>query len=262
MNCCQTQVHHRRRAALAISLVAAVVLSVGGVGGVAGAQSAAEPILPASCKPITGPNHGAGNQYEVRFRMLRNCDDAVSAFRMIVGQTPPERPNNSPIRWWDVGGWKCEGGAGGRVMFFTGCERGDDRLAFLPIPQAFASPTTILTGMVPDGASEARVLANGSPLADEVCVVAGPSVAFGGRTVSKWMLTAKSPDGSIGCGLAQTWLARMVRQTSRGPSRPMATAPRGWKCFGLVTGQKAVLGNCVKNGTDGAMNFAWSPAPN
>ncbi len=146
-------------------------------------------------------------------------------------------------------------------MFVTACERGEDRVAFIPIPQALASPTTLLTGIVPDGSTDARVLVNGSSLADETCVVSGPTATVAGRRISKWMLTAKSADGSVGCGIAQTWLARMVRQTGRGPSRPLATAPRGWKCFGPVFGQKAVLGSCVKNGTDGASSFGWAPAP-
>lgn len=255
---CSGFVPGRRR--LAVAVTALVVF--GGVSGSVSAQPLPEPLLPASCMPITGPNHGNGNQYEVRFRMLRNCDEAVAAFRQIVGQTPPERPRNSPIRWWDVGAWRCEGGAGGRVMFFTACEQGENRLSFLPIPQALASPTTILTGMIPDGVSDARVLVNGSTLADEACVVSGPSVSFSGRTVSKWMLTAKSPDGSVGCAFAQTWLSRMVRQTGLGPSRSMAVAPRGWRCFGTAVRQKAVLGVCEKSGTNGASTFGWSPAPN
>lgn len=249
-----------------IAVAAGALALVGMVNGIASPRASsagfAEPALPATCKPITGPNHGSGDQYEVRFRMLRNCDDAVAAFRQIVGQTPPERPNNSPIRWWDVAGWKCEGGAGGRVTFLTGCERGESRLGFGPIPQAFASPTTILLGIVPDGVSDARILVNGSTLADEACVVSGPTVSFGGRSISKWMLTAKSPDSSIGCSLPQAWLARMVRQTGRGPSRALATAPRGWKCYAVVNGEKAVLGNCVKNGTGGKTSFGWAPAPN
>lgn len=252
----------RRRGA-----VAACVLGLAGTLAAAAVPPSAmaqetPPRLPASCTPITGPNHGTGDQYEVRFKILRNCDEAVGVFRQIVGRTPPERPRDSPMIWWDVAGWKCQGGNGGRAIFATYCESGDRGLAFLPIPQGLASPTTVLIGLVPDGVSDARALVNGSAAGDELCVVSGPTVSFGGRTISRWTLTGKSPDLSVGCALAQTWLARMVRQTGRGPERSMAVAPRGWKCFGAVERQKAVLGVCRKNGTNGATAFAWAPAPN
>jgi hypothetical protein len=239
----------------------AIVLGVLGDIGSTSASAQSAPLLPAACLPISGPNHGAGNQYEVRFKMLRNCDEAVGAFRSIVGQTAPERPDNSPRIWWDVAGWKCEASSS-RQIFATYCESSDRGLAFYPIAQGLASPTTVLIGSVPDGSTDARILVNGSPAGDEVCVVSGPSVSARGRIISKWMVTGKSPDLTVGCAFAQTWLARMVRQTGHGGSRAMAVAPRGWKCWGTLPGAKAIAGTCKKNGTNGATFFAWTPAPN
>lgn len=245
------------------ALFALAVVAIGVVGAIGSTSASAQsaPQLPAACLPISGPNHGGGNQYEVRFKMLRDCDEAVGAFRSIVGQTAPERPDNSPRIWWDVAGWKCEA-TSDRQIFATYCESGDRGLAFYPIPQGLASPTTVLIGSVPDGVTDARILVNGSPVGDEVCIVSGPSVSARGRVISKWMVTGKSPDLTVGCAFAQTWLARMVRQTGHGGSRAMTVAPRGWKCWGTLPGSKAIAGSCKKNGTNGTTFFAWSPAPN
>jgi hypothetical protein len=225
-------------------------------------SAAAAPLLPAKCLPIPGPNHGAGgNQYEVHFRMLRNCDEAVAVFQQIVGQTPPNKPDNSPRLWWDgAGGWKCEAGAGGRQVVATYCESGAKALAFNPLPARLASPATILIGQVPSEA-DAQIFVEGSSLTDEGCVVPGPAVTANGRTFTKWTLLMKNDARSaVGCSFAEGWLGRLVRQTGRGSTLRLATAPLGWKCYAILGRQKAVAGVCRKDGTT-KVYFTWTPAP-
>lgn len=222
--------------------------------------AAAAPLLPAKCLPIPGPNHGAGgNQYEVHFKLLRDCDEAVALFRSMAGQTAPERPDDSPRLWWDgAAGWKCQASSR-RVVLATYCESGPRGFAFNPIPAGLASPTTILIGQIPS-AAEAQILVEGSSFTDEACVVPGPSVTVRGRRITKWALTMKNDaDSAVGCSFVESWLARMVRQTGRGPRVAMATAPRGWRCYGTTTGVKAVLGVCKKTGS--SVFFGWSPVP-
>ncbi len=240
-----------------------VVLMVVGTSGLmhANGSFAVAASLPAKCLPITGPNHGAGTQYEVHFKLLRTCDEAVALFREIVGKTPPERPNNSPRLWWDgTPGWICEAGNGGRPVIATYCESGDKGLAFNPIPASLASPTTILIGQIATDV-EAQNFIEGSSATDETCVVPGPSVSVRGRTYTKWMLTMKNDSSSaLGCSFVESWLSRMLRQNGRGPRVALATAPRGWKCYGTTSGVKAILGVCKKNGS--TATFGWSPVPN
>jgi hypothetical protein len=242
-------------------LAVVLVLGLSGVLVAKDSSAAAAPLLPAKCLPIPGPNHGAGgNQYEVHFKLLRDCDEAVGLFRSAVGQTPPNRPRNSPRLWWDgPSGFKCDAGNGGRALIVLYCESGDRGFAFNPIPAGLASPTTILVGQIPTSA-EAQILVEGSPFTDESCVVTGPSVVFRGLRITKWALTMKNDAASaVGCSFAESWLARMVRQNGRGPRVAMATAPRGWKCYGTTTRIKAVVGVCKKTGS--TAYFGWAPVP-
>ena len=252
----------RRRTILRL-LLAVTLAAIGPTAGAVAAvrSTSAQPKLPAACLPITGPFHSdTGNQYEVRFRQMSGCDAAVRVFRTIVGQTPPEKPKGAAKLWWEGSpGWTCEAGNGGRPVTAIYCESGDLAMGFSPIPQGLASPTTILIGTIADGTSDGRIFVDGSDLTDDSCVVTGPTVTVRGTRVNKYTLTAKSPDHSIDCGFAQSWLARMVRQTGRGPSRAMPVAPRGWKCYGTLNGSKAAMGVCRKNSSTSDTFFTWAP---